>query len=69
MHYNSTGHDITSYITNPEVWNVQDRYIEILSGPGLGVNINEDEIRRLSKDTDSWPVPEFRGPCGELREW
>ncbi|KAH7012792.1 D-galactonate dehydratase [Macrophomina phaseolina] len=69
MHYNNTGQDITSYITNPEIWTVRDGHIDILSGPGLGIEINEEEVRRLSKDTKSWPVPEFRGPCGELREW
>ncbi|KAJ4130566.1 hypothetical protein NW754_009618 [Fusarium falciforme] len=69
MHYNNTGQDITSYITNPEIWTVRDGHIDILSGPGLGIEINEEEVRRLSKDSRSWPVPEFRGPCGELREW
>ncbi|WAO97322.1 Galactonate dehydratase [Fusarium falciforme] len=68
MHYNNTGQDITSYITNPEIWTVRDGHIDILSGPGLGIEINEEEVRRLSKDSRSWPVPEFRGPCGELRE-
>ncbi|KAM5376390.1 hypothetical protein ACJZ2D_005444 [Fusarium nematophilum] len=69
MHYNNTGQDITSYITNPEVWAVRDGHVDVLSGPGLGIEINEEEVRQRSKDTKSWPVPEFRGPCGELREW
>ncbi|KAH7155974.1 D-galactonate dehydratase [Dactylonectria macrodidyma] len=69
MHYNNTGQDITSYITNPEVWTVRDGHVDILSGPGLGIDINEEEIRQLSKDAEAWPVPELRGPCGELREW
>ncbi|EMT67812.1 D-galactonate dehydratase [Fusarium odoratissimum] len=69
MHYNNGGQDITSYIANPEVWDVREGHIDILTGPGLGIEINEEEVRRLSKDAKSWPVPEFRGPCGELREW
>ncbi|KAF5267194.1 D-galactonate dehydratase [Fusarium oxysporum] len=69
MHYNNGGQDITSYIANPQVWDVREGHIDILTGPGLGIEINEEEVRRLSKDAKSWPVPEFRGPCGELREW
>lgn len=69
MHYNNTGQDITSYITNPEVWNVHDGQIDVLPGPGLGIHINEEEIRKLSQDAKAWCSPEFRGPCGELREW
>ncbi|KAI9371726.1 D-galactonate dehydratase [Aspergillus egyptiacus] len=69
MHYNHSGHDITSYITNPEVWTVRDGYLDVLSGPGLGIEIDEAEIRRLSGDAEAWSTPEFRGPCGELREW
>jgi len=69
MHYNITGQDITSYITNPEVWTVTDGHLDVLSGSGLGIAINEEEVRQLSKDAEAWPTPEFRGPCGELREW
>ncbi|OJJ02121.1 hypothetical protein ASPVEDRAFT_52874 [Aspergillus versicolor CBS 583.65] len=69
MHYNNTGQDITSYITNPEVWKVRDGHVDVLSGPGLGIEINEAEVRQLSVGTKAWQTPELRGPCGELREW
>ncbi|KAL2811936.1 enolase C-terminal domain-like protein [Aspergillus granulosus] len=69
MHYNNTGQDITSYIKNPEVWKVRDGHLDVLAGPGLGIEIDELEVRKLSKDAKPWPTPEFRGPCGELREW
>jgi galactonate dehydratase len=68
MHYNGD-QDITSYISNPEVWNVKDGHIDILTGPGLGINIDEAQIRQLSQNAKPWPIPEFRGPDGELREW
>lgn len=69
IHYNNTGQDINSYIKNPEVWNVTDGQIELLSGPGLGIDVDEEEIRRLSQDTKAWVSPIFRGPDGEIREW
>ncbi|KAL2834648.1 enolase C-terminal domain-like protein [Aspergillus pseudoustus] len=58
MHYNNTGQDITSYIKDPEVWKVRDGHLDVLPGPGLGIESDELE-----------PTLEFRGPCGELREW
>jgi len=69
MHYNNTGQDITSYISNPDVWAVRDGHIDILTGPGLGIEIDEAQVRQLSEDAKPWTSPEFRGPCGELREW
>ena len=69
IHYNSTGQDITSYIKNPEVWDVKDGYVAIPSGPGLGIEIDENQIRELSKNAEAWVSPGFIGPGGEIREW
>lgn len=69
IHYNSTGQDLSSYILNPEVWAVKDGYIDILSKPGLGIDIDEAQIRELSKGAEPWVTPVFRGPGGEIREW
>ncbi|KAK3935720.1 mandelate racemase/muconate lactonizing enzyme domain-containing protein [Diplogelasinospora grovesii] len=69
IHYNDTGQDITSYIKNPEVWRVNDGYIDLLTGPGLGIEIDEEQVRELSKDAKAWISPGFIGPGGEIREW
>ncbi|KAJ0383685.1 hypothetical protein COL922a_009982 [Colletotrichum nupharicola] len=69
IHYNSTGQDLTSYTKNPEVWKVTDGYIDLLTGPGLGIEIDEDQVRQLSKDAKAWVSPGFIGPGGEIREW
>ncbi|KAI9148317.1 mandelate racemase/muconate lactonizing enzyme domain-containing protein [Paramyrothecium foliicola] len=69
IHYNNTGQDITSYIHNPQVWDVKDGYIDLLSGPGLGIEVDEAQVRELSVAAEAWVTPEFRGPCGEVREW
>ncbi|KAF2108598.1 mandelate racemase/muconate lactonizing enzyme domain-containing protein [Lophiotrema nucula] len=68
IHYN-VGGDITNYIRNPEVWKVTDGYIELLKGPGLGIDIDEEQVRALSKDAKVWVSPGFIGPGGEIREW
>lgn len=69
IHYNAGTQDLTSYTKNPEVWNVKDGYIGILTGPGLGIEVDEDQVRALSKDAKSWVSPGFIGPGGEIREW
>src|SRR6185437_9353559 len=37
IHYNTNGHDLLTYMKNPEVFDVKDGYVEALTGPGLGV--------------------------------
>ncbi|RYO93684.1 hypothetical protein DL764_007939 [Monosporascus ibericus] len=69
IHYNVGGQDLTSYMVNPEVWQVTNGYIDLMAGPGLGIEIDEEQVRRLSKDSRAWISPTFVGPGGELREW
>ncbi|KAG4413114.1 hypothetical protein IFR04_013731 [Cadophora malorum] len=69
IHYNAGTQDLTSYSKNPEVWNVKDGYIDLLSGPGLGIEIDEEQVRRLSAGAEPWVSPGFLGPGGEVREW
>lgn len=68
IHYNAGSEDITSYIRNPEVWDVKDGMIELPSGPGLGLDIDEDKIRAVGS-VPAWRSPGFIGPGGEWREW
>jgi len=69
IHYNAGSRDLTSYTRNPEVWNVKDGYIGILRGVGLGVEVDEDQVREASVGTVAWVSPGFIGPGGEVREW
>lgn len=69
IHYNAGTEDLTSYTKNPEVWNVKDGYIDLPTGPGLGIEIDEEWVRRLAKDCAAWVSPGYIGPGGEVREW
>ncbi|MFT3997497.1 MAG: enolase C-terminal domain-like protein, partial [Asticcacaulis sp.] len=69
IHYNTGGHDLLSYMTNPEIFDVKDGMVAALTGPGLGVEVDEDKVRRLSKDCPPWRNPVWRGPDGFVREW
>lgn len=69
IHYNVGGQDLTSYTLNPEVWKVTGGYIELPIGPGLGIEVDEEQVRRLARGAVPWVSPCFVGPGGELREW
>ncbi|KAK8081704.1 D-galactonate dehydratase [Apiospora saccharicola] len=69
IHYNVGGQDLKSYTKNPEIWDVDTGYIKLPMGPGLGIEIDEDQVRSLSKDAKAWVSPIFSGPDKELREW
>jgi galactonate dehydratase len=72
MHYNLTGDfDLFTYLKNPEVFKVEGGSVAALTGPGLGIEIDEDAVRRgaeASKDF-AWRNPVWRGPDGSIREW
>ncbi len=69
IHYNADSQDLTSYVKNPEVWKVEEGYMQVMTGPGLGVEVDEEMVRRLSRDAKPWVSPGFLGPGGEVREW
>jgi galactonate dehydratase len=73
IHYNTldeSGEDITSFLKNPEVWNVDEGFLKIPTGPGLGIEIDEDWVRRIAgREVKAWRSPGFLGVNGELREW
>lgn len=69
IHYNAGSQDLTSYTHNPEVWKVTAGYIDLMKGPGLGIEVDEEQVRRLSVDAKAWVSPGFIGPGGEIREW
>lgn len=72
IHYNTlegSGQDLTSYVKNPEVWDVREGYIELPRGPGLGIEVDEDWVRTEARNAKAWVSPGFIGPGGEIREW
>ncbi|KAL5345360.1 hypothetical protein ACLOAV_009731 [Pseudogymnoascus australis] len=57
IHYNAGNQDLCSYTANPEVWDVKEGYIGLLNGPGLGIEVDEEMVRRLSVDAEAWVSP------------
>jgi len=69
IHYNTNGHDLLTYLKNPYIFDVQGGYVAAPTGPGLGVEIDEEKVREMAKDCPSWRNPAWRGPDGYVREW
>lgn len=49
--------------------NVTDGYVAGLKGPGLVIEIDEDEVRKLVAIAIVWQPKGFKVPDGSLREW
>ncbi|EMD00661.1 hypothetical protein BAUCODRAFT_62416 [Baudoinia panamericana UAMH 10762] len=71
IHYNVEAgeYDINSYVNNPEVFAVKEGHVEKLTGPGLGIEVNEDLVRKVAETSVVWPLKGFIGRDGGYREW
>jgi len=68
IHYNVDA-DLLTYVKNPEIFKVEDGMIKAPQGPGLGLEINEELVRKVSKDQQPWEGSFWRGDDGAIREW
>jgi galactonate dehydratase len=68
IHYNR-GSDLLDYLTDPTVFKYEDGYVKIPSGPGLGIEINEDHVRKMAAIGHNWKNPIWRHKDGSIAEW
>ncbi len=68
IHYNE-GHDLLTFVTNPEVLTPVEGHLTIPQGPGLGVQIDEDAVRAAHAQRHRWRNPLWRHADGSLLEW
>jgi galactonate dehydratase len=73
MHYNTEAGDdidLLTYLKDPKVFDIgKGGYVKAPTGYGLGIDIDEDVVRKISKDTVPWQCKVFHGPDGSIREW
>lgn len=72
MHYNTEAGDdidLLTYLKKPEVFDIKEGYVMAPMGYGLGIEIDEDMVRKIAVDTKPWQCKEFHGPDGAIREW
>ncbi|KAI1820449.1 galactonate dehydratase [Xylaria intraflava] len=73
IHYNTEAGDdidLLTYLKDPKVFDITTSgYVKAPTGYGLGIEIDEEVVKRISKDTLPWPCKVFHGPDGSIREW
>ncbi len=68
IHYNQ-GVDLLDYVINKRDFDCVDGYIAALTGPGLGVEIDEERLRAAAADPPHWRNPVWRHADGSVAEW
>ena len=68
IHYNQ-GNDLLDYVKNPEVFDYADGYVAIPSGPGLGIDVNEEYVKERAAVGHRWRNPIWRHADGSFAEW
>lgn len=68
IHYNE-GSDLLDYLADRSVFEYQDGYVKRLTGPGLGIEINEDKVREMAAIGHQWRNPIWRNSDGSVTEW
>lgn len=68
IHYNQ-GSDLLDYLAVKDVFRFDDGYVNIPDGPGLGIEINEDHVRKMAAIGHRWRNPVWRHGDGSVAEW
>jgi len=68
IHYNQ-GAEVLDYVLDKAPLLFVDGNIELLTGPGLGIEVDEVAVRAADVHGHSWRTPLWRHPDGSLAEW
>ncbi|EWT04939.1 galactonate dehydratase [Intrasporangium chromatireducens Q5-1] len=68
IHYNE-GAEVLDYVLDTAPLQFVDGYIERFTGPGLGIEIDEQAVRRADEKGHAWRGPVWRHTDGSFAEW
>jgi len=68
IHYNQ-GSDLLDYLTDKTVFEYENGYVNIPDKPGLGIEINEEHVRKMAAIGHNWRNPVWRHQDGSVAEW
>ncbi|NQX52670.1 galactonate dehydratase [Pedobacter panaciterrae] len=68
IHYNQ-GSDLLDYLTDKTVFEYENGYVKIPDKPGLGIEINEEHVRKMAAIGHNWRNPVWRHEDGSVAEW
>jgi galactonate dehydratase len=68
IHYNE-GSDLLDYLVDPSVFHYHEGYVNRLTAPGLGIEVDEEKVREMAKVGHDWRNPIWRNADGSMTEW
>lgn len=68
IHYNE-GSDLLDYLVDKSVFEYEEGYVRIPDKPGLGIEINEDHVKKMAAQGHNWRNPVWRHQDGSVAEW
>jgi galactonate dehydratase len=68
IHYNN-GANLLDYLVDPAPLRIVNGYIDRPDGPGLGIVIDEQGVRRADRTGHAWRNPVWRHDDGSFAEW
>lgn len=68
IHYYQ-GSDLLDYLVENQVFKYEQGFVKIPDGPGLGIEINEDHVRKMAAIGHNWRNPLWRHEDGSVAEW
>ncbi len=68
IHYN-LGSDLLDYLVDRSVFAFDDGYVHRPTGPGLGIEVDEREVRRVAANPHRWRSVLWRHADGSFAEW
>lgn len=69
IHTTRTEHRALDYLVDPEVFGFQDGFVQKLTAPGLGIEVNETRVREMARVGHHWRTPHWRAVDGTVLEW
>ena len=67
MHYHEGREH--AYLVDPSIFTFQDGYAARPLGPGLGIEVDEEAVRRADETGHTWRSPVWRHDDGGFAEW
>ncbi len=68
IHYN-VGGELMDYLKDTSIYVYKDSYIDLNPNPGLGIEINEEKVKKSAENCDTWKNPIWRNDDGTIAEW
>lgn len=68
IHYNRGG-ELLDYVLNKDDFRIEGGYMNALTKPGLGVEVDEERVRHASRHAPDWHNPAWRHADGSVAEW